>query len=377
MKGGPEGIALATAARALVVADLAGFAWLDSDLSVRRTEGALAAGIPVGHPIGHGMPALWGLDADILSLRGQPGQRLDLPNIAIATPGGTGPRLNLHVLWQPDSDGYLVVLGRAIGQDELARDLAEQSRRRQIAEAAQIEQAAAIERVNRELQRANGHLAEFADIISHDLRAPLRGLRYHVEDLEEAIAKGDAVAAFDLVGRLQRQSRRMTDMLSGLMEYARAGRDEDVVAPVDTRALVEVIVGSLPRPPALAIDISGDWPVVELAAAPLDLVLRNLVDNAIKHHDAETGCIGLHAAPAAGALHIKISDDGPGIPRRFHETVFMPFRTLHPAGADKGSGLGLALVRRLVEAAGATIALHSDPERAPGTAFHVTWPLRR
>lgn len=373
---GPDG-----AVRVLIEHDLAAFVWLDDDLVVTATQGRLASAIPIGRPVGLGMLALFGYDQQIKALRSAPETRLDLPNVAIATATGTGPRLNLHVTWDGQSGRFLLVIVQATGQAELERGLIEQSRKRQLAEAKELEQAAEIKRINGELTRANRDLSEFADIISHDLRAPLRGIRYYAEDLEQAIAQNNTVAMKALADRLQVQSRRMTRMLTDLLEYARAGRKEEVVDQVATRQLVEAIVASLPYPDGLRIEIAGDWPVIETLTAPLDLVLRNLIDNAIKHHDRTAGCVTAAATLREKSLEITIADDGPGIPRHLHEAAFLPFRTLGPAadvgrgGTAGGSGMGLALVRRVVESVGARIELVSDPPAARGATFRLLWPV--
>lgn len=366
------------AVRVLLDQGLAGFVWVDRDLVVIETEGALAAGVRTGQPVGIALLALFGLDKNIFALQGRPGQRLDIPNIALATVSGTGPRLNIHVAWDELSQRYLVVMARAAGQAELERELAEQSRIRQLLEELQVEQAAELERVNKELKRANRELSEFADIIAHDLNAPLRGLRYHAEDLEQAVAQGRSDEALVLAAKLQHQSWRMAQMLTDLLDYARAGRQEAVVDRIDTRKLIEAIAGSLPRPPGLAIEIAGEWPHAVTLAAPLDVVLRNLIDNAIKHHDRPEGVIEVSATASDDLLAIKVRDDGPGIPGRLHEAAFLPFRVLTDRGREAGGrGMGLAIVRRVTESVGARIELASDPEQARGATFRVAWPIKR
>lgn len=368
---------LEDAARVAVAHNLTALAWLDSDLNVTETHGKFAAGMPIGQHVSTGMLALFGFDKQIKALRSDPRARLELPNIAIATATGTGPRLSLHVMWCERSDRYLVIVASAIGQADLERGLIEQSRKRQLAEERELAQALEIKHINAELTRVNRDLSEFADIISHDLRAPLRGMRYYAEDLEQAVAQGNMAAIRGLVERLRTQSMRMTRMLNDLLDYARAGRKDEIVEQVDTRALIEAIIASLPRPEDFVIVASGEWPVIETLAAPLDLVLRNLVDNAIKHHDRGAGRVELRGRIGDGRLQIDVADDGPGIPKAKHELVFLPFRTLGgSAAAGRGSGMGLALVRRVVEAVGAVISLDSDPVVARGTTFRISWPMK-
>lgn len=364
---------LADAARVAVENGLAGFAWLDRNLVVIEVYGTIAAGLQIGRPASEGVLALFGYDKQIAELRNGPFKRFEIANIARGTPTGTTARMNLHVMWDEATGRYLLILAPAMGQVELERELARKARETQLLKARELEQAAEIRRINAELTRANHDLSEFADIISHDLRAPLRGMRYYAEDLEQAIDQANSTAAKALADRLQIQARRMTRMLGDLLEYARAGRKDEMVACVDTRALVETIVNSLPHPESFSVRISGAWPTIETLAAPLDLVLRNLLDNALKHHDRESGLIEICGTVHNESLEVAISDDGPGIPVRLHETAFLPFRTL---GGSGGNGMGLALVRRVVDAVGASILLESDPQKRRGTTFRVRWPLK-
>lgn len=167
----------------------------------------------------------------------------------------------------------------------------------------------------------------------------------------------------------------MRAMLDGLFAYARIGQKSDALEMVDTHALVTEIVAGVARPAGIAIDIEGRWPRLQTLAAPLDLVLRNLIDNAIKHHDRAQGRITLHAEEGGNALKITITDDGPGIPRDWHAAVFMPFRKVSddPSRHDS-SGVGLALVRRTLDRLGGSVELFSDAPERRGTVFLVRWP---
>jgi signal transduction histidine kinase len=138
------------------------------------------------------------------------------------------------------------------------------------------------------------------------------------------------------------------------------------------------------------VSVEGDWPVVATVPHALDLVLRNLIENAIKHHDRTDGQVIVSATSAGPrTLVVTVRDDGPGIPVAFHDAAFQPFRRLaegdesgvdHDAVAaigrhSEGSGIGLALVRKTAEATGATVTLDSDPSRRRGTTFTLHWPI--
>lgn len=359
--------------------EMFGLAWLDPALVAIETYGGLSGLITIGRPITETVLPLFGLDDVLLGLVSGNGQPFEMPNVSIATADGTAPRLNLHVSWLPERREYLVYVGRAQATGELEIGLAQQVRARMIVEAELAQKSRALTTANDELTRANRDLAEFAYVISHDLKAPLRAMRYYAEDLGQALeaAQAQTGGAREQAERIRFQCRRMTRMLNDLLAYSRIGRQEEALEPVDTGALVRSIVDSMPKPAGFSIEVSGDWPVLETYAAPLDLVLRNLIGNAIAHHDRRQGRIEVvcRAAEDSG-IEITIADDGPGIPVEWQDAVFQPFKTIKQP-SDESSGIGLALVRRAIEAHGARLTLTSDPDRARGSRFQITWPQTR
>ena len=114
---------------------------------------------------------------------------------------------------------------------------------------------------------------------------------------------------------------------------------------------------------------------IEAPRAPLDIILRNLIDNAIKHHDRESGKIWITYRKAGSFVEFEVKDDGPGIPEDYHERIFQIFQTLKPRDEVEGSGIGLAIVKKLVDTYGGTIRLES--EEGSGAAFFFTFPAKR
>ncbi len=344
-----------------------GLVWLDGDLMVTDRYGRLCDFIALGCPIGQSLLPLYGLDEQIRATSQPEGRPLQLPAVTIRQAGAPQHRLDLTVIWSARQRRYLVLVARATAGAELEQHLAQQMRARLMAEA----DATALAR---QLARANRDLEEFASIISHDLRAPMRAMRYLTEDAEASLAGGDTAVIAGKLARVREQSLRLNTMLAALFEYSRAGYKQDVVSIVDTRALVESVVRSLPQQTSLRIDIGGDWPVIDTVAAPLDLVVRNLIDNAIKHHDRSEIRIGVVAEWSGEWLEFAVSDDGPGIAIEHHAAILMPFRRLSRLESSASSGMGLALVKRTIEAVGGRLEIHSDPRQRRGATFRVAWP---
>lgn len=354
--------------------DIYGLVWLGDDLVVESIYGHLVDFVEIGEPVANSIYALVGLEKEILALRGRPNDMIDLPEISLVTPEGRLPRVNLSVNWSEAASAFILLLFRTGSRSDLEIELIAQMRARLIAESELAAKSRQLEVVNGELERANADLESYASIISHDLQSPMRALRYMVDEIEEAM--GEA-AGDDLKGRLEllrAHSRRMTGMLTALLDYSSLTRKSEVVEPVDTARMIRTIVASMNVPEGFRILIEGSWPTFDTMAAPLDLVLRNLVDNALKHHDRDTGTLRLTATCEPSAVVFEVRDDGPGIRPEHRDAIFLPFRTLVAEGAP-GQGMGLALVRRTVEGIGGRIVVVSAAPEGRGTSFCIYWPL--
>ena len=354
---------------------LFGLVWLSPDLVAIERFGELANFIPLGQSVTEQVLPLMGLDEVLLALIETPGAPFEMPNVALADATGSGPRLNLHVFWLASRQQFLLLITKVVSTGDLEVGLAQQVRARMIVEAELAQKSRALAAVNAELTRANRDLAEFAYVISHDLKSPLRAMRYFSDDLERSLDQEGAGDARVHAAQIRAQSKRMSRMLTDLLAYPKIGRQAEALDTIDTGALIQSIVDAMPKPPGMALDIAGEWPTLETYVAPLDLILRNLISNAIAHHDRTVGRISITAVPDIHMLNIEIIDDGPGIAPEWHEAIFQPFRTVAGPPSAEQSGIGLALVRKTVETTGAALTLTSDPNVRRGTVFTLKWPI--
>ncbi len=352
-----------------------GLVWIDRNLIVRARYGPLVDFIEVDTPIVDTLFPLVGMEEELADLARDPDHVLYLPSIAPVVNENDKTRLNLTFFWSAVDERYLMLVARTLSGTGLEQELSKQMRARLMAEAEVEEKSRALGKANKELARANRDLEDYAAIISHDLNAPLRGMRYIADDIATSLDAGNTEASLANLKKLQDQSHRMSQLMTALLDYASVGRKTDVIETVDTAILVATIVQSLSYAPNMAIEITGTWPTVETLRAPLDLVIRNLVDNAVKHHDRETGHITVTCQSEDTNLIITVEDDGPGIDPKHQAAVLLPFRTLSP-NSDNGTGMGLALIQRTVETVGGSIKLHSDPAYQRGSRFTVHWPFK-
>lgn len=358
-------------AAAILLADrgVYGLVWIDPDLVVRARYGRLSDFVEIGVPVTDTLTPLIGLEDDMEALRADPSALVNVPAVSIVRGPDAPPRLNLTIFWSIEEQAYLLIISRAATKADLEVELSRHIRARLMTEAE-------LKQKSRELEQANRDLEEYAAVISHDLKSPLRAMRYLADDLEGHLeAGGDASAiARSILARIRDQSRRMSGMLTALLDYASIGRKEEAVTTVDTLALIKEIIVSIPHPPGIRIELHGEWPVIRTLSAPLDLVLRNLIANAITHHDREIGEVRVVAIDGGGTLEITVADDGPGIAPQHHAAIFLPFRTLGDPARTGGHGMGLSFVKRTVESVNGRIAVMSNPTSERGAIFRVIWP---
>ncbi len=224
-----------------------------------------------------------------------------------------------------------------------------------------------------ELERSNAELDQFAYVASHDLKAPLRAIDSLASWIAEDAAGALPPESARHLALLRSRAERMERLLDSLLTYARAGRQEAAAEAVDTAALVHETVALVAPPEGFDVRVEGDLPTVVTARAPLELVVRNLVANAIKHHDRADGCVSVSARVLGAWAEFTVADDGPGIADIYRERAFGMFQTLRPRDEVEGSGMGLAIVRKTVEARGGHVTVDERP--GGGARFRFTWPL--
>jgi two-component system, LuxR family, sensor kinase FixL len=222
-----------------------------------------------------------------------------------------------------------------------------------------------------ELERSNRELDQFAYSASHDLRSPLRAIAQMTSWMTEDHGKELPEEVCRDLGLIQRRVRRMQQLLDDMLDYARAGRQDGDLTQVDTEKLVQEIIDLLGPPPGFSVCVAA-MPTLVTHRAPLSQVLRNLIGNAIKHHDHAVGHIEISASDRGNAIEFVVRDDGPGIPREYHEEIFQMFSTLKPRDVMEGSGMGLAMVRKILDNRRGEI--HVESAEGRGATFCFTWP---
>ena len=225
-----------------------------------------------------------------------------------------------------------------------------------------------------ELQRSNVELEKFAYVAAHDLRAPLRAIQdlssWTLEDRENRLSAESRSYLTLLQGRTARLDRLLTDLLT----YARAGTEMPPPQEIDLHFFVQEQAQYVDPERAYRIEYIGPEYVIKVASTPLQQVLSNLLTNAVKHHDQVEGKITVAANVTSDILRLEITDDGPGIEPQYQNRIFGVFQTLRSRDEIDSSGIGLAIVKKVVEAEKGTLQLISNPVAQRGTTFVITLP---
>lgn len=225
---------------------------------------------------------------------------------------------------------------------------------------------------NDELERSNRDLEQFAYVASHDLKAPLRSIEVLVGWLSEDLAGYDQGDVQENLGLLKTRSARLNRLLDDLLTYSRVGRRVGDVCEVEVANLVEEIWTLMGPPADFELSIEGAMPTLTTFRAPLEQVFRNLMGNAIKHHPGPAARITVAAERHDDHVVFSVSDDGTGIADEYRERIYQMFQTLQPRDEVEGSGMGLAIVSRVVEWQGGRI-WHEQPASGTGTVFKFEW----
>ncbi len=272
----------------------------------------------------------------------------------------------IRVTKGPASDGRIVgIVTDITNSKNLMIDLENKSR-----EAAKSNNE--LIRSNEDLARSNADLEQFAYVASHDLKAPLRAIDKLAQFIDEDSFDDLSEDSRSNIRLLRGRVGRLDSLLAGLLRYAQTGRDEKQTVPFDTGALVREVVDLLNPPASIRIDISKNLPQITSNPTPLQQIFHNLIGNAIKHHDQDDGTIKIICRESDSHLEFQVSDDGPGISEKYHGKIFQMFQTLKRRDEVEGSGIGLAVVEKLVRNNGGEITVKSSAGER-GTTFCFTW----
>jgi signal transduction histidine kinase len=223
-----------------------------------------------------------------------------------------------------------------------------------------------------ELEAKNTELDQFAYVVSHDLKAPLRGIENASRWIEEDMSQDLPANIQEYLVMMRIRVHRMENLINGILALARIGREKEVQEIVDVQVLLSETIDMVAPPPHIKVEVAAEMPVLYTVRIHLQQVFSNLISNAVKYHDKAAGLIRIYCQEENNFYRFSVSDDGPGIDPAYHERIFVIFQTLQERDALESTGVGLAIVKKIIQRQGGTVQI--DSKEGAGSTFSFTWP---
>jgi signal transduction histidine kinase len=222
------------------------------------------------------------------------------------------------------------------------------------------------------LKRQKEELDQFAHIVSHDIKAPLRGIDNVVTWIEEDHSFDLPPKVNEYLNLIKGRIIRAENLLKGILSYARVGKEIREKEVVDLNELLIEVQEYIPKKTGIVLNVQPEFPVLYTERIPLLQIFTNLIVNAFKYHDKEHGTVKVYYRSAGDHYEFFVEDDGPGIDPVYHEKIFIIFQTLQERDTFESTGVGLAIIKKILDDRGLSIKLVSASGK--GSIFSFTWP---
>lgn len=219
------------------------------------------------------------------------------------------------------------------------------------------------------LENANKDLSDFAYIVSHDLKAPLRGIKTLTDWISADYADKIDENGREQMNLVSNRVDRMHNLIEGILQYSRVGRIKEKLARVDLNEIVPEIIDLIAPPPNISITIENELPEIICEPTRITQVFQNLLSNAVKYMDKPQGIIRVGCVEENGYWKFNVADNGPGIEEKYFEKVFQMFQTLSPRDEFESTGVGLTVIKKIVEMYGGKIWIESEPGKGSNFIF--------
>ncbi|MEO1050555.1 MAG: ATP-binding protein [Bacteroidota bacterium] len=248
------------------------------------------------------------------------------------------------------------------------QDAEQRDERQQLIHELELKNAELVDK--RELEKVNKELKDFAYVVSHDLKAPLRAISSLSSWLKtdyEDILDEEGVYNLEL---LNKRVFRMERLIDDILKYSKVGKFSEPPKPLDIKVIIEDVLDSLACHDCLDVTMDA-LPIINAHQVQLFQVFQNLISNAVKYKDKTKGTVHIGYRSLEGGGHeFSVADDGPGIPEKYFDRIFKLFQTLESRDSNESTGIGLSIVKKIIEGYGGSVWVESEVGK--GTTFSFT-----
>lgn len=224
-----------------------------------------------------------------------------------------------------------------------------------------------------ELERANEELRNFVYVASHDLKSPLRAIHSLAEWMKTDYADKLDETGKERLDLMMNRAKRMHRLIGGILRYSRIGRMEVERDEVNLNELVSEVINTIkPLVKDIDIEVAAQLPTIHCDKTLVGSVFQNLLTNAVRYMDKPKGRVTIGCTDEDGYWKFSVADNGQGIDDKYHDKIFQIFQTLHPRDEVESTGIGLSIVKKIVETQGGEIWLESKV--GEGSTFFFTVP---
>lgn len=233
--------------------------------------------------------------------------------------------------------------------------------------------ADSLEKSNRVLKQKNDELQNFAYILSHDLKTPIRGVLTLAEFMQEDIENNQMSEITNHIDAIKRRVIRMNDLIEGILDFGKIGMLRSKKEKIDLNKLVNEIFEDIITKENIVCSIKTKLPIIHNVRVLFVQLFYNLISNAVKHNDKKEGIILIDYRVLKKFHEFSIKDNGPGIAKNYHEKIFKLFQTLNETDEIDSTGVGLSIVKKIITVLNGTIRLESKINE--GATFYIKIPI--
>jgi light-regulated signal transduction histidine kinase (bacteriophytochrome) len=207
------------------------------------------------------------------------------------------------------------------------------------------------------------------------MKGPLRGISNVVGWIEEDHADEISDKVKEYFELIKKRIHRAEYLIEGILEYARTDREKMPVEFVDVKELLQEVIETIAPRPGIKININSNLPTIVTEKIALFQIFTNLIGNAVKYHHKAVGMVNIYHNELQDHYEFIVEDDGPGIEEQYFEKIFIAFQTLQERDTHESSGVGLAIVKKILDRRSETIVVRSKINQ--GTTFSFTWSKKK